>query len=135
MSDAVTVPTVPAEHFLKVLESNLECLSDTDFKEFVRTSLPIVVYKDEEKITVKLLQTLRHIELKNTDNRPVCLNSIRRCYARNLGECITRGLIEHSTGGIMSHTFHQYALTTLGKRILLMNSAYSVINQKHLDIS
>lgn len=38
--------TVPAEHFLKTLEVNInnERLSDAEFREFVRTTLGIVKY-------------------------------------------------------------------------------------------
>jgi hypothetical protein len=40
------VPTVPAENFMATLNANVdnEKLSDADFREFVRNTLPIVIF-------------------------------------------------------------------------------------------
>lgn len=39
-------PTVPAEHFMGTLQANVdnEKLSDADFREFVRNTLPIIIF-------------------------------------------------------------------------------------------
>ena len=48
--------TVPAEHFMFTLEENVdnEKLSDKDFRQFVRNTLPIIIFdskKDKDEKT------------------------------------------------------------------------------------
>ena len=39
---------VPSNNFLKIVEANVDNkeLSDAEFREFIRTSLPVVKYKE-----------------------------------------------------------------------------------------
>lgn len=51
-ADADTWPTVPAEHFMRNLEANVdnEKLSDADFRAFVRNTLPVVKYTRQKDL-------------------------------------------------------------------------------------
>jgi len=44
-------PTVPSEHFCRILNVNVdnEKLTDADFRQFVRNTLPIVIFKREKQ--------------------------------------------------------------------------------------